>query len=734
MNTQGAEQTAELSCQERRTSELNQDEAHPLSSGWKSGPGSQLQSHAAGVTDKLVLSLGQETRIKQFSGHQPESPRKTEIDHLTGSASQPKAVKRQGCKRLDQSQVAHKSQIQVPGSAVREEPVELNVSPYTADREGNKEASASEESILLETPYFPNKRCAMEDTMTVEFVVVWSKNFVFEERFGKIVVAAYNSPRRYQEIARMNKRFENNCGFLVVGQATIPVLDLQSRQPIYYKYGVIDIFSGTRAIQLEHIYKTAHKNEKAEFHRVLAVPESAIKAGGVWTQFDDICQSRSGSVSIGKSKKTASESILQFLEDELLKDLSPGKDLGDVERKLDCYKECFKTSSIGDAEQKISDLKTDIDELKVYDYIRKFIENVLGNPRFRHPISAMDVLLFVLCTVVHHNIYISAEAMSKIEKMAQNVDSQKDTFMNLKEPRKRKCISALKHVCIQSSKDSKSTCWIWLLPLLYAVQRDPSEKAEDPLTSQDTWSLPFAQLRREEEKQMKVLAMINAHQTFIGSCAPLAEKVIEMLALKNFCREPVPHIHVPLQLLLNNVYQRITSRLAEGHGINSFQESDVNVVLKDIARRTKAWLGTRHQTGNAEDVLQPKKLEDVLQCLNLILALVTIFLKHPQKIPFSPVMTSLQIWELFSETEDLLQTKRDFRVLKQTQGLKEFMNVAESWIQELFPKSSEQEKVFFHYIDMWDQLISAGLFCDEWTRDWRKHIKSLFAEWLKRVS
>ncbi|XP_065259536.1 E3 ubiquitin-protein ligase rnf213-alpha-like [Emys orbicularis] len=734
MNTQGAEQTAELSCQEWRTSELNQDEAHPLSSGWESRPGSQPQSHAAGVTDELVLSLGQETRIKQFSGHQPESPRNVEIGYLTGSASQPKEMKRKGRKHSDQTQVASKSQTQVPGSAVREGAVQLNMNHYTADREGNKEASASEESILLET-YFPNTSCAGKDTMTLEFVVVWSKNVAFDENLNKIVVAAYNGPRRYQEIARMKKRFENNYGLLVVGQATIPVLDLQSRQPIYYKYGVIDIYSGTRAIQLEHIYITTHRNEKAEFHRVLAVPESAIKAGGVWTQFDDICQSRSGSVSIGKSKKTASEFILQFLEDELLKDLSHGKDLGDVERKLDSFKECFKTSSIGDAEQKISDLKTDIDELKVYDYIRKFIENVLGKPRFRHPtISAMDVLLFALCTVVHHNICISAEAMSKIEQMAQNVDSQKDKFMNLKEPRKRKCILALKHVCIQSSKDSKSTCWIWLLPFLYAVQRDPFEPAKDPLTSQDTRSLPFAQLRREEEKQTKVLAMIDAHQTFIGSCAPLAEKVIEMLALKNFCREPVPHIHVPLQLLLSNVYRRITRHLAEGHGINSFQESDVNVVLKDIARRTEAWLGTRHQTGNAEDVLQPKELEDVLQCLNLTLALVTIFLKYPKKIPFSPVMTSLQILELFSETEDLLQTKRDFRVLKQTQRLKEFMNVAESWIQELFPKSSEQEKVFFHYIDMWDQLISAGLFCDEWTRDWRKRIKSLFAEWLKRVN
>ncbi|KAG6923209.1 hypothetical protein G0U57_021267, partial [Chelydra serpentina] len=242
-------------------------------------------------------------------------------------------------------------------------------------------------------------------------------------------------------------------------------------------------------------------------HRVLIVPESAIKAGGVWTQFDDICQSPEKSwfdfLARGKSKENASESILQFLENELHQDLSQRKDLSDVERKLACYKECFQTSNIGDAERKINDHETDFDEIKVYDYIRKFIENVLRNSSFQNSTSsAMDFLLFVLCTVAHHSICISAEAMSKIEQMAQNVGLQEGKFTNLKEPRKRKCILALKHVCIQSSKDSKSTCWVWLLPLLYEIQRESFEKAEDPLTLQDIGSLPFAQLRQEEEKQM----------------------------------------------------------------------------------------------------------------------------------------------------------------------------------------------------------------------------------------
>ncbi|KAG6924076.1 hypothetical protein G0U57_018336, partial [Chelydra serpentina] len=242
-------------------------------------------------------------------------------------------------------------------------------------------------------------------------------------------------------------------------------------------------------------------------HRVLIVPESAIKAGGVWTQFDDICQSpeksRLGSLFTGKSKKIASESILQFLENELCQELVYQKDFSDVERKLDCYKECFKTRCISDAEEKINYHETDFDEKKVSDDILKFIENVLGNPRFqKFSIPAMDVLLFVLCTLFNHNIHISAETMSKIEKMAKKVDLLEGKFTNLKEPRKGKYISALRYVCIQSSTASSSTCWIWLLPLLYAVQREPFEKAEDPLTLQDIESLPFAQLRQEEEKQM----------------------------------------------------------------------------------------------------------------------------------------------------------------------------------------------------------------------------------------
>ncbi|KAH1171594.1 hypothetical protein KIL84_007212 [Mauremys mutica] len=263
---------------EQRTSEPNQDQAHPLSSGRASGPGSQLQCRAAGETDEgLVLSPRQEIRIQQVPGHQ--LPVKLERDNLTGSASQAKGVETSlASKHSDQQHLLSKPQ--VPGSAVREEPMELQVNPYAADPKGNEETSASKESILSENPYFSSTSSSVEDMMTLEFVAVWPAHFKLNELFDKIAVLAYSHPGRYQEFARMQIRYKNNYRLLTVGQAKIPLSALQSGQPIYYKYGVIDTYTYPRRIQLEHIYKTVQKNEKAESHRVLTVPDSAIRAGG----------------------------------------------------------------------------------------------------------------------------------------------------------------------------------------------------------------------------------------------------------------------------------------------------------------------------------------------------------------------------------------------------------------------------------------------------------------------
>lgn len=51
--------------------------------------------------------------------------------------------------------------------------------------------------------------------------------------------------------------------------------------------------------------------------------------------------------------------------------------------------------------------------------------------------------------------------------------------------------------------------------------------------------------------------MIDAHKTLIGQCAPLAKKVLGMVAIKNFDKDPLPNIQFPVQLLLETLYERI---------------------------------------------------------------------------------------------------------------------------------------------------------------------------------
>lgn len=51
--------------------------------------------------------------------------------------------------------------------------------------------------------------------------------------------------------------------------------------------------------------------------------------------------------------------------------------------------------------------------------------------------------------------------------------------------------------------------------------------------------------------------MIDAHKTLIRRCAPLAKKVLEMVAVNNFTRDPLPDIFFPLHLLLETMYIRI---------------------------------------------------------------------------------------------------------------------------------------------------------------------------------
>lgn len=50
--------------------------------------------------------------------------------------------------------------------------------------------------------------------------------------------------------------------------------------------------------------------------------------------------------------------------------------------------------------------------------------------------------------------------------------------------------------------------------------------------------------------------MIATHETLIKRCLPLAKKVVEMVALRNFIRDPLPHSWLPLPLFLESLYVR----------------------------------------------------------------------------------------------------------------------------------------------------------------------------------
>lgn len=51
--------------------------------------------------------------------------------------------------------------------------------------------------------------------------------------------------------------------------------------------------------------------------------------------------------------------------------------------------------------------------------------------------------------------------------------------------------------------------------------------------------------------------MIDAHKTLIGRCAPLVKKVLEMVAIESFSKDPLPEIQLPVQLFLCTLYVRI---------------------------------------------------------------------------------------------------------------------------------------------------------------------------------
>lgn len=75
----------------------------------------------------------------------------------------------------------------------------------------------------------------------------------------------------------------------------------------------------------------------------------------------------------------------------------------------------------------------------------------------------------------------------------------------------------------------------------------------------------------------QVLKMIGAHKDLITRCAPLAKMVVEMLAVKNWTKDPLPDIWLPVQLLLETLCGRIL---------------DMSKASAPVPVRTTGWWGT----------------------------------------------------------------------------------------------------------------------------------------------
>jgi len=59
-----------------------------------------------------------------------------------------------------------------------------------------------------------------------------------------------------------------------------------------------------------------------------------------------------------------------------------------------------------------------------------------------------------------------------------------------------------------------------------------------------------------------------------------------------------------------------------------------------------------------EQLTKPANTEDVLLCLNLTYALLSFSLKHWHAVPFSLIMSLLQILQVFAAKSDVLQANQ----------------------------------------------------------------------------
>ncbi|XP_009695289.1 PREDICTED: E3 ubiquitin-protein ligase RNF213-like [Cariama cristata] len=542
---------------------------------------------------------------------------------------------------------------------------------------------------------------------------------------SKICVVFYKQPGLCEEFANMEKRDK-----VIVGRARIPISHLRGGL-IFYKYALVDTYSRERKCELEHISLENIDDPKtfnyrnADLYRVVNIPKTEIKVDGTWTLFEHIeCTfpSSSGSSSGWKtsSKKMRRCDIqMDYLEHDFFARTTSWNSLEDMERKLDRYKESV-SSCLGVPEKReISELSCPSATEAVNENIGAFIQTIIK--RLKSEEHELPKILFALHTSHRYRVQLPPASIAKAEKCFQAMEFFEDKYKELKG--KSKYFPALKEICLENIDD---TLWIWLVPLLYAIG-----KVEDPFLPSEPPPQAFIQLRRDKEKQRKVLKMIDTHKTLIVKCPLLAKKVLEMVAMKNFNKHPLPDIWLPVQLVLEALTGQIQYIIRA-----SFQvpEDDLNVALESIATRMDSWFKDLCPPGSSRQQLKPTNEHEVLQCLNLVYILLEILLKELMKpLSFSSMMIMLRILGIFVSKEDVLQANEEFQLFTSTKRVQEFSDLATPWLQKYFYMAPTDQKSFLKIIETWQQLLSVKILCMEWTKEWRVLIYNMFENWLKKV-
>ncbi|XP_074786497.1 E3 ubiquitin-protein ligase rnf213-alpha-like [Athene noctua] len=586
-------------------------------------------------------------------------------------------------------------------------------------------SKSQEKWICQPSPYLFSGHYPPPAMMTLEFFAMLSENYNLDKKY-KICVVFNKQNGIYEEFANMEKRDR-----MIMGSARITLSRLREG-PIFYKYALVNTFSHQRECELEDIslensdIPGTFKHRKAQFYRVLKIPETEIKADGTWTFFEHIeCSFPSSSSSSSSSwyplskKKPACKIQMEYLEHIFSAPTTSWNYLEDTERRLDRYMESIHVH-LWDVKMKDFEVTYSLDEA-MRENVGGFLQEIIKKLKTKEP--KLPQLLFVFHISFRYNIPLPSASIAEAEKHFQAIEFSEEKYEELRG--KSKYFQALKAMC---HKTIDGTLWIWLVPLLYAMK----EKVEDPFSLHEPPLEAFLKLRWEEDKQRKVLKMIGNHKILLGRCVPLANKVLDMMALKNFTKDPLSGIWLPPQLFLETLYGRLLFLKT-----NSSQgpEDGFDVALESIATRMEAWFKGLCPSGPSNPSPKAPSEGEALWCLNLVYVLQKYVLEElKNSVSFNTVMTVLRILGLFVSKEELLQGNKEFQQFDSAERFREFSHSITLWLDRHFQKAPKNKKSFLKNMEMWKPLLSVQILSGGWSKMWRSFIHTKLEEWLKSIN